>query len=501
MYYDYFGLNQPPFRITPDTSLFFPGGNRGAILNAMIYAITSGEGIVKVVGEVGSGKTMLCRMLSVELPANVEIVYLANPSLSPDDILQAIAFELKLPVAPGEDRLRVMHKLQEYLLQRHAENRQVVVFVEEAQGMPLATLEEIRLLSNLETQQHKLLQIVLFGQPELDQMIARREIRQLKERITYSFYLNPLKKDEIRDYLNTRLRACGYRTGDAFNTAAIRTISQYSKGLLRRINILADKAMLAAYASNTHKVTARHVRTAAEDSEFVASWQRYRRVATFMGAVIVLLLAVWLLPIGQIIEKFTGTGLVADPLTTEDAALQKSTPETGGRVTVITGEQEREVITLYQPQDATEYYDYLSAGTSPGGNTNPDINSGDGGLLRLDEELHHPDSTAQDINSGDVGAAVADNSSNAVTPVEKVQQSTASRGPADRQLADNLLDEGHYAQIVDLGESSLTSEEADRLKQQLKLLPPETASEMQPRTECKLCTSIIYRPLIKEENL
>ena len=218
MYYEYFGLKQPPFKITPDISLFFPGGNRGAVLQALIYAVTQGEGIVKVVGEVGAGKTMLCRMLEVELPDNVEIVYLANPSLSPDNILHAIAFELKLNVSETDNRLKVMNELQNYLLERHAENKQIVVFVEEAQGMPIATLEEIRLLSNLETSQNKLLQIVLFGQPELDQMIATREIRQLKERITYSFQLTPFKANDVKDYLNSRLRTCGYRAGDIFSS-------------------------------------------------------------------------------------------------------------------------------------------------------------------------------------------------------------------------------------------------------------------------------------------
>jgi len=173
MYYDYFNLKQPPFKITPDTSLFFPGGDRGAILDALIYAIVSGEGIVKLVGEVGSGKTTLCRMLEKELPKNIEIVYLANPSLSPDNILHAIAFELHLKVRPDDSRLKVMNSLQNYLLERHAENKQIVVFVEEAQSMPIATLEEIRLLSNLETAQNKLLQIVIFGQPELDVMISK----------------------------------------------------------------------------------------------------------------------------------------------------------------------------------------------------------------------------------------------------------------------------------------------------------------------------------------
>ncbi len=157
MYFNYFGLAQAPFKITPDTRLFFPGGNRGAVLEALVYAVTSGEGIVKVVGEVGSGKTMLCRMLARKLPEKTEIVYLANPSLSPEHILHAIAFELKLPAAASDSRLKVLHTLQDYLIRRHAENVRVVTFIEEAQGMPIETLEEIRLLSNLETEDEKLL--------------------------------------------------------------------------------------------------------------------------------------------------------------------------------------------------------------------------------------------------------------------------------------------------------------------------------------------------------
>src|ERR1044072_5806591 len=181
MYYQFFGLSQAPFKITPDTDFFFEGGNRGAILEALIYAISHGEGIIKVTGEVGSGKTMLCRVLQTRLPENVENVYLANPSGSPEEILHAIAFELQLPLVRAPTRLEVMHALNAYLLERHTQKRQVVVFVEESQGMPLGTLEEIRLLSNLETQQHKLLQIVLFGQPELDKNLSGPQIRQLRE--------------------------------------------------------------------------------------------------------------------------------------------------------------------------------------------------------------------------------------------------------------------------------------------------------------------------------
>jgi type II secretory pathway predicted ATPase ExeA len=268
MYYAFFGLKQPPFRITPDTDFFFEGGNRGAVLEALIYAITHGEGIVKVTGEVGSGKTMLCRVLQSRLPAGVETVYLANPSVSPDEILHAIGFELQLPIERDAGRLEVMHALNEYLLGKHADGRQVVVFVEESQGMPIATLEEIRLLSNLETRQHKLLQIVLFGQPELDTNLRKAEIRQLRERITHSFALSPLNADEVRDYLAFRLRAAGYHGPDLFPPRVIRYIAQATGGLTRRINIVADKALLAAFAENTHNVSLKHVQAAVRDSEF-----------------------------------------------------------------------------------------------------------------------------------------------------------------------------------------------------------------------------------------
>ena len=268
MYLAHFGLSQPPFKITAHTEFFYSGGNRGAILDALIYAIRQGEGIIKVSGEVGSGKTMLCRMLQERLPAEVETVYLANPSVSPDEILHAIAFEMQLSLPREASRLEVMQALQDYLLERHAQGKQVVVFVEEAQGMPLATLEEIRLLSNLETQHYKLLQIVLFGQPELDRNLSLPEIRQLKERITHSFALKPLTAAEIRDYLMFRLRAADYRGPDLFGPAVIKLIARASKGLTRRVNIIADKTLLAAFAENTHTLTVKHVRAAIEDSDF-----------------------------------------------------------------------------------------------------------------------------------------------------------------------------------------------------------------------------------------
>lgn len=282
MYLDYFALQRHPFRITPDTSLFFSGGpeGRGVVLDAMLYAIEAGEGILKVVGEVGSGKTMLCRMLEEQLPETTEVVYIANPNLSPDDILYAIAFELKLLVRRDTSKLLVMQQLQNYLLRQHAANRKVLVIIEEAQGMPVETLEEIRLFSNLETHRDKLMQIILFGQPELDKNLSARHIRQLRERITHSFYLNPLDRQETGEYIRFRLGAAGCPCPQLFSPAAEWLIARVSRGLTRRINILADKALLAAFAENVLEspenlspdvppvVKFRHVSAAIRDSDY-----------------------------------------------------------------------------------------------------------------------------------------------------------------------------------------------------------------------------------------
>jgi type II secretory pathway predicted ATPase ExeA len=268
MYYNHFGLSQAPFKITPNTEFFFNGGNRGPILEALIYAITHGEGIIKVTGEVGSGKTMLCHMLPKRLPPQVETVYIANPSVSPEEILHTIAFELQLAVDRSAPRLEAMQALHDFLLKRYAEGKRVVVFVEESQSMPLATLEEIRLLSNLETRNDKLLQIVLFGQPELDDNLRQPHIRPLRERITHSFRLEPLAPGEIREYLMFRMRAAGYRGPELFSNSVVGSIARASLGLTRRVNLIADKALLAAFAENTHTIRPKHVEAAVRDSEF-----------------------------------------------------------------------------------------------------------------------------------------------------------------------------------------------------------------------------------------
>jgi MSHA biogenesis protein MshM len=277
MYLDHFGLKEPPFRITPDTDFFFQGANRGATLEALLYAITHDEGIVKVSGEVGSGKTMLCRVLMERLPATVETIYLANPSLSRDEILFAIGDELKLQLEKGQTT-RILRALQEHLIRLFGEGRRVVVLIDEAHAMPDETLEEIRLLSNLESNRHKLLQIVLFGQSELDEHLDTAGMRQLRERITQSFQLEPLVRSDIENYIDFRMRAAGYRGPKVFNPRAIKLIASASQGLTRRVNILSDKALLAAYAAGTHAVTQAEARRAVRDTEFYRARTRMQRV-------------------------------------------------------------------------------------------------------------------------------------------------------------------------------------------------------------------------------
>ncbi len=268
MYYDFFGLDQAPYKMTPDIKNFYRGGQRGAILDALVYAVSRGEAITKVVGEVGSGKTMLCCMLASQLSPKVNVVYLAHPNIKPDDVLKAISIELGLSVGVDVDRLQVMKNLHEFLLKKHAEGQQVVVLIEEAHQMPLETLEEIRLLSNLETQHNKLLQIVLFAQPELDKNLALPQVRQIKDRITNSFYLPALRRDEVYDYLIFKLHRAGCCEYSPFNRGAVNLLAWASKGLFRRVNVLADKSLLAAFSDHSKFVNKSHVRAAVSDVEF-----------------------------------------------------------------------------------------------------------------------------------------------------------------------------------------------------------------------------------------
>ena len=272
LYLKHFGLREAPFKITPTTEFFYGGGRRGEILHALRYAIEVGEGIMMLTGEVGSGKTMLLRTLSEKLPPHVELVYIANPSFSGREILYNICEELSLDI--DVDRPDAVRRLQNYLIERHAQGKRVVVFIDEAQAMPDASLEEIRLLSNLETSRHKLLQIAMFGQPELLDKLSRQNMRQLRERITVALTLEPFGRDDIREYISTRLHAAGYNGGELFAKDGCHLLAVVSQGLSRRINVLADKAMLSAFERGLDKILYEDVRRAVKDAQY--GRMRYR---------------------------------------------------------------------------------------------------------------------------------------------------------------------------------------------------------------------------------
>ena len=271
MYLEHFGLTEPPFRITPVTVFFFSGANRGEILDALIYSISEVEGIIKVSGEVGSGKTMLCRMLLERLPPHIEAIYLANPSLSREEMLYAIADGLGLSIE-GQRVGLIMQNIQSKLEEKAREGKRIVVLVDEAHAMPPDTLEELRLLYNLQVGNAKLLQIVLFGQPELNAKLDQPNMRQLKDRIAHHFHMQPLSRGILENYLMFRMRAAGYHGPNIFSSSAIKLIAAASNGLMRRVNILADKSLLAAFVEDTHNIEARHVQAATRDSELKTTY-------------------------------------------------------------------------------------------------------------------------------------------------------------------------------------------------------------------------------------
>ena len=290
MYQDFFRLNRQPFSNTPDTEVFYTGALRAEVLNALLYAIQHGEALLKVVGEVGCGKTMLCRMLESRLTPHVDVLYLANPNLTPDNILHALALEMGIDAATNANKVHLQHQVHAHLLERHAQQRRVVLLVEEAQCMPLATLEEIRMLSNLETREQKLLQIVLFGQPELESKLAQRDARQLTERIAYSFYLAPFSSKEVRDYVIFRLtQRSDSKLPELFSPASLRLLTWASNGLARRINFIADKALLAAFSDRAASVTLSHVLRAVKDCDFGARWLKRRSQALMLVSGLILM--------------------------------------------------------------------------------------------------------------------------------------------------------------------------------------------------------------------
>jgi len=264
-YHRHFGLREAPFGITPDTSFFYACRSTQEALNTLLVAVSNGEGFIKITGEVGTGKTLLCRKFLSTLGPGWVSAYIPNPSLEPRVVLLALAEELGLP---GESigAHRLDKQLTQRLLDIARQGKRVVLCMDETQAMPLATLESVRLLTNLETEKRKLMQVVLFGQPELDRKLASASVRQLRQRITFQYTLKALTRHEVVDYVAHRLTVAGYSGAALFSDAALKAIHRASRGVPRLVNILAHKSLLLTYGEGARRAERRQVRAAIDDT-------------------------------------------------------------------------------------------------------------------------------------------------------------------------------------------------------------------------------------------
>jgi MSHA biogenesis protein MshM len=275
LYLKYFGLREPPFGITPDTTFFYAYRGTQAALNTLLVALSGGEGFIKITGEVGTGKTLLCRKLMKTLDSSWVTAYIPNPSFEPRTLLMALAEELSIPVEPGLDQHRALKGITKTLLDRARLGKRVLLCIDESQAMPLETLETLRLLTNLETEKRKLMQVVLFGQPELDKKLASGSIRQLRQRITFQHDLEGLAKDEVGPYVLHRLAVAGYTGRELISSRAIRPLHESSRGVPRLINILMHKALLVVFGEGGRVVLPRHVRSATDDTPAASPSRRW----------------------------------------------------------------------------------------------------------------------------------------------------------------------------------------------------------------------------------
>jgi general secretion pathway protein A len=264
MYIAHYGLREKPFSLTPDPRFLFLSASHREALAHVLYGIDQGEGFIAVTGEVGTGKTTLCRTLIDRLSVETELAYLFNPALDPDELLRAIAMEFDLP-AVGRTRAQLLERLNAFLLDASRRGRRVLLIVDEAQNLSIETLEQMRLLSNLETARSKLIQIVLFGQPELDAKLDSRALRQLRQRISVRWRLGELSDEEARSYVLHRVRVATGDEHDLFTPGALRQIGRRSRGIPRLLNLLADRSLLAGYAEGAKRVSGSHVDRAARE--------------------------------------------------------------------------------------------------------------------------------------------------------------------------------------------------------------------------------------------
>jgi MSHA biogenesis protein MshM len=267
MYLQHFQLTEPPFTLTPDTEFFFNRGSHQEALNVLLVALSSGEGFIKITGEVGTGKTLLCRKLLKLLDDSALTAYIPNPLLNPAALRMALADELGICLPRNIGQHRLLQMINERLLQTTCEGRQVVLVLDEAQSIPDESLEAVRMLTNLETEKRKLLQVVLVGQPELDARLAQKKMRQLQQRVVFSYQLRPLDRLSLGAYVEHRLQIAGYRGPPLYDSRAIKHLHRASRGVPRLANLLCHKSLMAAYGCGARRVRHKHIIRAARDTE------------------------------------------------------------------------------------------------------------------------------------------------------------------------------------------------------------------------------------------
>ena len=271
MYLYHYGIRELPFTLTPNTSYFFGLPSHKEAIQVLLTALKSGEGFIKVTGEVGTGKTLICRKLLNELPDHFVAAYIPNPYLTPVELRRAVASELKVTLSAQADQQEFTQIIQQRLIEINRQNRGVVLIIDEAQALPVESIEALRLMTNLETESRKLLQVVLFGQPELDDKLALPELRQLKQRVTFSYCLQLMDADQVYQYVRHRLNVAGYRGVEIFNRRCCRYLFKASKGTPRIVNVLCHKALMLAYGEGVQQVSLRHIKLAIKDTEAAQS--------------------------------------------------------------------------------------------------------------------------------------------------------------------------------------------------------------------------------------
>lgn len=314
MYLYHFGIRELPFTLTPNTQYFFGLPSHKEAIEVLTTALDAGEGFIKVTGEVGTGKTLICRKLLNELDKDFVSAYIPNPYLSPIELRKAVASELNVELSDGGDQQEFTQRIQKRLIEIRKSNRSAVLIIDEAQALPDESIEALRLMTNLETESHKLMQVVLFGQPELNDKIARKELRQLRQRITFSYHLQQMDTHQLDQYIRHRMRVAGHADGAIFEPGVCDYLQMASQGTPRLVNILCHKALMLAFGEGSKTVSLAHIKLAAKDTEAAFAVPRARWLS-------------WLLPATAVVVTVAILGIAQFHLGSEgiDAMFETTT--------------------------------------------------------------------------------------------------------------------------------------------------------------------------------